>query len=94
MGIGGPTAEIVGQLLRQLGVEGQVITVTHLPQVAAQGHQHLYVYKERGKNATSTAIKELSDAERVEEIARMLGGIDLTDESLAHAKQMLSGTAN
>lgn len=94
VGIGGPTAEIVGQLLRQLGGEGQVITVTHLPQVAAQAHQHLYVYKERGKNATSTAIKELSDAERVEEIARMLGGIDLTDESLAHAKQMLSGAVN
>lgn len=94
VGIGGPTAEIVGQLLRQLGAEGQVITVTHLPQVAAQGHQHLYVYKERGENATSTALKELSAAERIEEIARMLGGIDLTDESLAHAKQMLSGAVN
>lgn len=92
VGIGGPTAEIVGQLLRQLGQDGQVITVTHLPQVAAQGHQHLYIYKERGKQATSTALKELSSTERIEEIARMLGGIDLTDESLAHAKQMLKGS--
>lgn len=90
VGIGGPTAEIVGQLLRQLGAHGQVITVTHLPQVAAQGHQHLFVYKHRGKNVTSTAIKELSDSERTEEIARMLGGIDLTRESLAHAEQMLT----
>lgn len=89
VGIGGPTAEIVGQLLRQLGDNGQVISVTHLPQVAAQGHQHLFVYKQRGDNATSTAIKQLSAAERVEEIARMLGGIELTDESMAHAKQML-----
>ena len=90
VGIGGPTAEIVGQLLRQLGRRGQVITVTHLPQVAAQGHQHLFVYKQRGGNATSTAIKQLTTEQRIEELARMLGGIDLTEESLAHARQMLA----
>lgn len=89
VGIGGPTAEIVGNLLRELGAKGQVITVTHLPQVAAQGHQHLFVYKQRGEDVTSSAIKQLSQAERVEEVARMLGGIDLTEESLAHARQML-----
>src|SRR5690606_26032715 len=89
VGIGGPTAEIVGNLLRELGAKGQVITVTHLPQVAAQGHQHLFVYKQRGEDVTSSAIKQLSHAERVEEVARMLGGIDLTEESLAHARQML-----
>lgn len=89
VGIGGPTAEIVGQLLRQLGERGQVLTVTHLPQVAAQGHQHLFVHKKRAKNSTSTAVSRLTDEQRIEEVARMLGGIELTEESLAHAKQLL-----
>ncbi|WP_341304777.1 DNA repair protein RecN [Pseudomonas sp. TMP25] len=89
VGIGGPTAEVVGQLLRKLGDRGQVLTVTHLPQVAAQGHQHLFVHKVRGNDATRTAVSKLTPAERVEEIARMLGGVDLTEESLAHARQMV-----
>jgi DNA repair protein RecN (Recombination protein N) len=89
VGIGGPTAEIVGQLLRRLGDRGQVLTVTHLPQVAAQGHQHLFVHKARDSDATRTAVSRLSKNERVEEVARMLGGIDLTKESLAHAKKMV-----
>ena len=89
VGIGGPTAEIVGQLLRQLGESGQVLTVTHLPQVAAQGHQHLFVHKERRQKSTHTAVKLLTHEERVEEVARMLGGIDLTDESLLHARKIL-----
>ena len=89
VGIGGPTAEIVGHLLRRLGERGQVMTVTHLPQVAAQGHQHLFVHKVRDEQATRTAVSKLSKNERVEEVARMLGGIDLTKESLAHAKKMV-----
>ncbi|ARU87355.1 DNA repair protein RecN [Pseudomonas sp. M30-35] len=89
VGIGGPTAEVVGQLLRRLGGRGQVLTVTHLPQVAAQGHQHLFVHKARGNDATRTAVSKLSNEQRVEEIARMLGGVDLTDESIAHARQMV-----
>ena len=89
VGIGGPTAEVVGQLLRRLGERGQVLTVTHLPQVAAQGHQHLFVHKVRDNDATRTAVSKLSPAQRVEEIARMLGGVDLTEESLAHARQMV-----
>lgn len=89
VGIGGPTAEIVGQLLRQLGETGQVLTVTHLPQVAAQGHQHLFVYKERKQKSTHTAVKQLTHEQRVEEVARMLGGIDLTNESLLHARKIL-----
>ncbi len=93
VGIGGPTAEIVGQLLRQLGANGQVITVTHLPQVAAQGHQHLFVRKEQSKHSTRTCIDNLHDQTRVQEIARMLGGIDLTDESLAHARKLLAASA-
>lgn len=89
VGIGGPTAEIVGQLLRQLGETGQVLTVTHLAQVAAQGHQHLLVHKVQQQKSTNTAVKVLSHTERVEEVARMLGGIDLTDESLQHARKIL-----
>lgn len=92
VGIGGPTAEVVGQLLRQLGQRGQVLTVTHLPQVAAQGHHHLFVHKARGSSETRTAVTLLAEGPRVEEIARMLGGVDLTEESLAHARQMV-GTA-
>ncbi|GBL60316.1 DNA repair protein RecN [Pseudomonas citronellolis] len=89
VGIGGPTAEVVGQLLRRLGEGGQVLTVTHLPQVAAQGHQHLFVHKERGSSETRTAVANLKKAERIEEIARMLGGVDMTKESLAHARKMV-----
>ena len=89
VGIGGPTAEVVGQLLRRLGERGQVLTVTHLPQVAAQGHQHLFVHKVRDNDATRTAVSKLDSDQRVEEIARMLGGVDLTEESLAHARQMV-----
>ncbi|QMV64520.1 DNA repair protein RecN [Pseudomonas berkeleyensis] len=90
VGIGGPTAEVVGQLLRRLGERGQVLCVTHLPQVAAQGHQHLFVHKRRGQGATSTAVSKLDDQGRIEEIARMLGGVDLTEESLAHARKMVT----
>ncbi|WP_028695115.1 DNA repair protein RecN [Pseudomonas cremoricolorata] len=89
VGIGGPTAEIVGQLLRRLGERGQVLTVTHLPQVAAQGHHHLFVHKVRKDDSTHTAVAHLGRRERVEEVARMLGGIDLTKESLAHARKMV-----
>ena len=90
VGIGGPTAEIVGQLLRRLDERGQVLTVTHLPQVAAQGHHHLFVHKARGADETRTAVAELDQNGRVEEIARMLGGVDLTEQSLAHARQMVT----
>ncbi len=90
VGIGGPTAEVVGQLLRRLGERGQVLTVTHLPQVAAQGHHHLFVHKLRGSEETRTAVAKLDGTQRVEEIARMLGGVDLTEESLAHARQMVT----
>lgn len=89
VGIGGPTAEVVGQLLRKLGEHGQVLTVTHLPQVAAQGHQHLFVHKERGNSETRTAVSTLDKHGQIEEIARMLGGVDLTEESLAHARKLV-----
>ena len=90
VGIGGPTAEVVGQLLRRLGERGQVLTVTHLPQVAAQGHHHLFVHKQRDSAETRTAVASLDTAQRVEEVARMLGGVDLTEESLQHARKMVA----
>lgn len=90
VGIGGPTAEVVGQLLRRLGERGQVLTVTHLPQVAAQGHQHLFVHKQRDSEETRTAVANLDTAQRIEEVARMLGGVDLTEESLQHARKMVT----
>jgi DNA repair protein RecN (Recombination protein N) len=88
-GIGGAVAEVVGQKLRALGNERQVLCVTHLPQVAAQGHHHFQVSKAISSNATHSAVRRLDEKARVEELARMLGGIDITDESRANAKQML-----
>lgn len=89
-GVGGAVAEILGQKLRRLGHEAQVLCVTHLPQVAAQGHAHLRVHKEARQNRTRTLVTALSEHERVQEIARMLGGLDITDTTLAHARQMLA----
>jgi len=88
-GIGGAVAEVVGQKLRRLGDKRQVLCVTHLPQVAAQGHAHLRVNKSTDGKSTRIDIEPLADAERRDEIARMLGGIDITRETLAHARQML-----
>ncbi|HEX4479315.1 MAG TPA: DNA repair protein RecN [Rudaea sp.] len=88
-GIGGATAEVVGQKLRALGEKRQVLCVTHLPQVAAQGHAHLRVAKSTDGKRTDISIEELDAKSRRDEIARMLGGIDITRETLAHAGQML-----
>ena len=89
VGIGGGTAEIVGRLLRELGNKGQVMCVTHQPQVASQGHTHLHVSKKLGKNSTSTRITTLSGEKRTHEVARMLGGLEITDQTLAHAQEMI-----
>ena len=88
-GIGGAVAEVVGQKLRRLGSRRQVLCVTHLAQVAAQGHQHLRVAKSSDGKDTQTQIDRLGDKPRRDEIARMLGGIEITRETLAHARQML-----
>ena len=90
-GVGGGVAEIVGRKMRELGGDRQVLCVTHLPQVAAQGHHHLLVTKVRGKNATQTGIQILEAKSRVEEIARMLGGVKITEQTLAHAEEMIAG---
>jgi DNA repair protein RecN (Recombination protein N) len=88
-GIGGAVAEVVGQKLRRLGSQRQVLCVTHLAQVAAQGHRHLSVTKSTDGKSTQTGIVELDAKARRDEIARMLGGVQITRETLAHAKQML-----
>jgi DNA repair protein RecN (Recombination protein N) len=88
-GIGGGVAEVVGQKLRQLGASIQVLSVTHLPQVAAQGHQHLKVLKGTVGELTRTEVHVLDSGQRVDEIARMLGGVVITPQTLAHAQEML-----
>ena len=88
-GIGGAVAEVVGQKLRALGGQRQVLCVTHLPQVAAQGHQHLRVSKAIAGGGAASAVAVLDDKARVEEVARMLGGVEITRETRANAKQML-----
>jgi DNA repair protein RecN (Recombination protein N) len=88
-GIGGGVAEIVGKLLHSLTVKHQIFCVTHLPQVASLGDQHLQVQKSSSKKTTYTQVAELDDSERIEEIARMLGGIKITEQSRKHAKEML-----
>ena len=90
VGIGGGVAEIVGKLLRKLGEERQVLCVTHLPQVAAQAHHHLLVEKQRYNNSTQTRITPLEEGLRVDEVARMLGGVEMTERTLEHAQEMLS----
>lgn len=92
VGVSGATAEIVGQLLRRLGQSGQVMTVTHLPQVAAQAHQHLHIEKQAEEDVTLTQMALLDEAGRVRELARMLGGVHLSNRTLAHAREMLSAS--
>jgi len=89
-GIGGAVAEIVGRQLRQLGERAQVLCVTHLAQVASQAHGQFRVTKLSDGKITRTAVKPLGAAERTDEIARMLGGIDITEQARAHARDMLA----
>lgn len=89
-GIGGGIAEIVGQKLNQLSKNRQVLCVTHLPQVAAKAHQHLYVEKQHHEDMTASRVRLLTEEERILETARMLGGIEMTENTLAHAREMLS----
>jgi len=93
VGIGGPTAEIVGRLLRKLGSQTQILCVTHLPQVASQAHHHLVVSKSVSKGMTQSTINRLAGENRTLEIARMLGGVDITEHSLAHAREMLASSS-
>lgn len=92
-GVGGAVAEILGQKLRRLGAHAQVLCVTHLAQVAAQGHRHIRVHKRASDGQTRTRLDVLDGDARVQEIARMLGGVELTDTTFAHAQQMLDRAA-
>jgi len=89
VGIGGGVAEIVGRLLRRLGANRQVLCVTHLPQVAAQAHAQLRVQKRAAGGTTLTEIEPLAADQRVDELARMLGGTEITATTRAHAAEML-----
>ena len=90
VGIGGRVAEIVGQQLRTLGNSRQVLCITHLAQVAVLGSQHLLAAKNNEKKGTTIAIQALTDSGRVEEIARMIGGVEISKQTRAHAEDMLS----
>ena len=89
-GIGGAVAEIVGQKLRALGARRQALCVTHLPQVAAQGHAHYRVSKAASEGMTQSAVQALGAKEREEELARMLGGVEVSREARAAAKRLLA----
>jgi DNA repair protein RecN (Recombination protein N) len=94
VGIGGGVAEVVGQHLRHLAQTRQVLCITHLPQVAAQAHQQLQVSKTHSTDSTHIEINQLSNSQRIEEIARMLGGVNITEKTLSHAEEMLSQMAS
>jgi len=90
VGISGPTAAVVGKMLRQLGESTQVMCVTHLPQVAGCGHQHFYVSKETDGAMTETHMRPLDKRSRLQELARLLGGSEVTRNTLANAKELLA----
>ena len=91
-GVGGAVAEMIGKHLQELSDGRQVFCVTHLPQVASFGHHHFAVAKAKSENHTETQIKKLSPEERVQEIARMLGGVKLTEATFNHAREMLTAS--
>ena len=90
-GVGGGIAEIVGKKLRWLGSNRQVFCVTHLPQVASQAHHHYLVEKVKTSDDTTTSVVPLASGPRLEEISRMLGGVVISDQTRAHASEMIAG---
>jgi len=90
-GIGGSVAEIVGKKLKQVAASHQILCVTHLPQIAALADSHHIVRKEVVKDRTSTTVDKLKEGERIEEVARMLGGIKITERTRRHAEEMVRG---
>ncbi|NVK89226.1 MAG: DNA repair protein RecN [Gammaproteobacteria bacterium] len=89
VGIGGQTADIVGRMLAKIAQHAQVLCVTHQPQVAAKGQQHLLAEKSRGNNNTETAMISLTGEQRVQEIARMVGGQSITASTIKHAQELI-----
>ena len=94
VGIGGSTADIVGQLLKQLGKQGQVISVTHQPQVAAHAHHHYVASKILENDQAESSMTILTNQQRIEELARMLGGSQITQQTISHASELLSLASN
>jgi DNA repair protein RecN (Recombination protein N) len=92
-GIGGRVAEMVGRRLQELGANRQVLCVTHLPQVASLANQHFRISKVSDGKATRTGVAILGKEERIEELARMLGGVEITQKTIEHAAEMLAGAA-
>lgn len=90
-GVSGTMAERMGQVMQQISTRAQVICITHLPQIAALGNNHYKVYKEEGDDGTASHIIPLDEPQRVEEIAHMLSGENLTPEALANAQTLLHG---
>ena len=88
--VGGGVAEMVGRRLCELGDARQVLCVTHLPQVASQADHHLRINKITDGKSTRTGVTELGHDERVEELARMLGGVEITRRTREHAEEMLT----
>lgn len=89
-GIGGGIAEIVGARLAALATDRQVLCVTHLPQVASQGRRHYHVLKHTDGQSSRTVVRVLSEQERIEELSRMLGGVEITERARAHAAEMIA----
>ncbi len=90
-GVGGAVAEVIGEKLAQIARERQVIAITHLPQIAAKGTHHLVVDKGLVDGRARTTVRMLSASERVDELARMLGGVEITEQVRAHAAELLAG---
>lgn len=91
-GIGGATAEVVGEKLWALAQYHQILCITHLPQIASKGEAHFLVEKRVDKNRTNTIISELDSGGRIKEVARLLGGKIISEQAIAHAREMLQGT--
>ncbi|MCA0133077.1 DNA repair protein RecN [Winogradskyella alexanderae] len=89
-GVSGEISHKMGEIMKQMSAKMQVFAITHLPQIAAKGDAHFKVFKEDRNNVTLTNLKRLNEDERIVEIAQMLGGLDLSDSAIAHAKQLLN----
>jgi DNA repair protein RecN (Recombination protein N) len=89
-GVSGEISNRMADIMREMSTEMQVFSITHLPQVASKGNQHYKVFKTDRDTGTQTDMKRLSSEERVVEIAEMLGGKELSDSAMAHAKELLN----
>ena len=88
-GVGARVADLVGGMLHALAARRQVLCVTHLPQIAARADHHIIVEKHIGTGSTATRVREVCEEARVDETARMLGGAEITEQTIAHAREML-----